>query len=148
MKTKTHSTNNLAAEFDIDRVTAVRALKGVEPDETVSGRSTYSIATFARALELHRLANASNNDGATDGTSDTSSLMQARVRITLANAEARKRDNLIAAAKLCRIEDIGIEFARPKCPSSKSAGGPQQDLRQPGATQRAGSGRDFGDSEA
>jgi hypothetical protein len=113
MKTKTHSTNYLAIEFGIDRATATRVLKDIEPDEMTNGRPTYSISTFARALEEHHLANASNNDGANDGgPSDTSSLMAARVRITLANAEAKERENLIAAGKLCDVEAIGDEFER------------------------------------
>ena len=56
MKAKTYSPNYLAGEFNIDRQTAVRALRDVEPDgEIIKGRGTFSIATFARALELHRL---------------------------------------------------------------------------------------------
>jgi hypothetical protein len=106
---KTYSNNYLAAEFGIDRATGVRALADVEPDEITNGRPTYSIATFARALEAHRLVNASNNDSASDCAS---SLIAARVRITLANAEAKERENLIASGKLCNVEDIGSEFER------------------------------------
>jgi hypothetical protein len=95
---ETYSPHNLSLKFDLDRATALRVLKDVLPDaERTKGRPTYTIATFARALEAHRLKNASNaNDGPiADGVSDTQSLTQARVRITLANAEAKEHANAI-----------------------------------------------------
>jgi hypothetical protein len=95
---ETYSPHNLSLKFDLDRATALRVLKDVLPDaERTKGRPTYTIATFARALEAHRLKNASNaNDGPiADGISDTASLTAARVRIALANAIAKERHNQI-----------------------------------------------------
>jgi len=92
---ETYSPHNLSLKFDLDRATALRVLKDVEPDEEkTKGRPTYTIATFSDALQLHRARNASNaNDGATaDGVA---SLTQARVRIALANAEQKEHANAI-----------------------------------------------------
>jgi hypothetical protein len=112
---KTYSTNFLAEAFEVDRASATRALRDVEPDqETTKDRPTFKIATFARALEAHHLRNASNNDGGSggDGASDTSSLTAARVRIALANAESKERANSIAAGGYCDIEAAVDTFAR------------------------------------
>jgi hypothetical protein len=107
---KTYSLNYLSSEFSIDRQTAVRATKGIAPtEEKTKGRPTYSIAAFARALESHRAANASNNDSALDGA-DASPLMEARIRITTANAVARERENAIAAGELVSIADMVAGF--------------------------------------
>jgi hypothetical protein len=104
---KTYSTNYLAEAFEVDRASATRALRDVEPDqETTKDRPTFKIVTFARALEAHHLKNASNNDGASQGPSDTSSLTQARVRIANANATAKERDNDVAAGLLCPVEAV------------------------------------------
>lgn len=105
---KTYSTNFLAEAFEVDRASATRALRDVEPDqETTKDRPTYKIATFARALFQHQAKNASNNDGAGgEGPSDTSSLTQARVRIANANATAKERDNDVAAGLLCPVGAI------------------------------------------
>ena len=109
---KTYSTNYLANEFQIDRAHAVRALRGVSPDaEETKDRPTYSIATFHKALELHRLANSSNaNDGGDDGDSATSGLTQARVRVTLANAETKERANLVASGLLVSKDEVARVF--------------------------------------
>ena len=104
---KTYSTNYLAESFEVDRASATRALRDVAPDlELTTGRPTYKIATFHRALEAHHLKNASNNDGAADGASDTSTLTQARVRIALANAEAKERENKIASGEFVNGQEI------------------------------------------
>jgi hypothetical protein len=105
---KTYSTNFLASAFEIDRATAVRGLKDVPPDqEQTKGRPTFKIATFARALELHHLKNVSNNDGIVEATSDSSSLVAARVRVALANAEAKERSNAIARGEFESIKKMG-----------------------------------------
>jgi hypothetical protein len=97
---KTYSTNALSEMFEVDRASATRALRDVPPDqEQTPGRLTYKVATFHRALEAHRLKNASNNDRAADGASDSASLTQARVRIALASAEAKERANRIASGE-------------------------------------------------
>jgi hypothetical protein len=99
---KTFSSNYLATEFEIDRATAVRVLKGIEPDQELTpGRPTYKTATFATALEIHRARNASNAYDGGDGSaeSDTASLTAARVRIALANAESKERQNKIVAGQ-------------------------------------------------
>jgi hypothetical protein len=103
---KTYSTNYLAEAFEVDRASATRALRDVEPDqEQTVGRATYKISTFAKALEAHHLKNASNNDGGSggDGASDTSSLTAARVRIALANAESKERVNALARGDFCDV---------------------------------------------
>jgi hypothetical protein len=101
---KTYSTNYLAEAFEVDRASATRALRDVEPDqEQTVGRATYKISTFAKALEAHHLKNASNNDGGGDGASDTSSLTAARVRIALANAESKERVNALARGDFCDV---------------------------------------------
>jgi hypothetical protein len=110
MKTKTYSPNYLSVEFALDRATVLRILKDVEPDGTEKGRPVYSTATFARALELHHAANASNNDGRNDGASDSSLLTQARVRIANASATAKERLNEVEAGKLCRVDGIANVF--------------------------------------
>jgi hypothetical protein len=52
---QTHSINSLSEMFEIDRSTAVRALKSVPADaEKTKGRPTYKVSTFAKALERHR----------------------------------------------------------------------------------------------
>jgi hypothetical protein len=114
-KMKTYSTNYLAEAFEVDRASATRALRDVEPDqETTKDRPTFKIATFARALFQHQAKNASNNDGGSggEGPSDTSSLTAARVRIANANATAKERDNDVAAGLLCPVgaiaNDVGI----------------------------------------
>jgi hypothetical protein len=113
-KMKTYSTNYLAEAFEVDRASATRALRDVEPDqETTKDRPTFKIATFARTLEFHHLKNQSlNNDGATDGASESSSLTAARTRIANANATAKERDNDVAAGLLCPVgaiaHDVGI----------------------------------------
>jgi phage terminase Nu1 subunit (DNA packaging protein) len=109
MKSKTHSPNFLSIEFGIDRATALRILKDVEPDGTERGHPVYSIQTFATALELHHLANTSpNNDGA--GADGASSLTAARTRITVASAIAKERANMVASGELTRIEDVANMF--------------------------------------
>jgi hypothetical protein len=103
---KTYSTNYLAEAFEVDRASATRALRDVEPDqETTKERPTYKIATFHRALQAHQTKNASNNDGGSggDSASDTSSLTAARVRIALANAEAKERMNAVARGDYCDV---------------------------------------------
>jgi hypothetical protein len=110
---RTYSTNYLAEAFEVDRASATRALRDIAPDqESNKDKPTYKIATFARALEAHHLKNASNNDGAADGASDTSSLTQARIRIANANAVAKERDNDVAAGLLCPVSaiahDVGV----------------------------------------
>jgi hypothetical protein len=108
---KTYSLNFLSSEFSIDRQTAVRATKGIAPtEEKTKGRPTYSIAAFARALESHRAANASNNDSYSLDGADASPLMEARIRITTANAVARERENAIAAGELVSIADVVAGF--------------------------------------
>jgi hypothetical protein len=109
---KTYSTNYLAECFEVDRASATRALRDVAPDqESTKDRPTYKISTFAKALELHHLKNASNNDGS-EGASETSSLTAARIRIANANATAKERDNDVADGLLCPVEaiahDVGI----------------------------------------
>jgi hypothetical protein len=109
---KTYSTNFLAEAFEVDRASATRALRDVAPDqESTKDRPTYKISTFAKALELHHLKNASNNDGS-EGASETSSLTAARIRIANANATAKERDNDVAAGLLCPVgaiaNDVGI----------------------------------------
>jgi hypothetical protein len=109
---KTYSTNYLAECFEVDRASATRALRDVAPDqESTKDRPTYKISTFAKALELHHLKNASNNDGS-EGASETSSLTAARIRIANANATAKERDNDVAAGLLCPVgaiaNDVGI----------------------------------------
>jgi hypothetical protein len=110
MKTKNYSPNYLSVEFALDRATVLRVLKDVEPDGTEKGRPTFSTATFARALELHHAANASNNDGGAEGASDSSLLTQARVRIANASATAKERLNDVEANKLVRIDGIAQVF--------------------------------------
>ena len=103
---KTYSLNYLANEFAIDRQTAVRATRDLKPtEEKTKGRPTFSIAAFARALESHRAVNASNNDFSLDA-GDTSPLLEARIRITIANAIARERENAVEAGKLVSIADM------------------------------------------
>jgi hypothetical protein len=105
---KTYSTNYLATAFEIDRATAVRALKDVSADqEQTRGRPTFKISTFARALELHHLKNMSSNDGIVEGTSDSSNLIAARTRVTLANAVSRERSNAIASGEFESIKKMG-----------------------------------------
>jgi hypothetical protein len=114
-KLKTYSTNFLAEAFEVDRASATRALRDIAPDqESTKDRPTYKIATFARALEAHHLKNASNNDGGSggDSASETSSLTAARVRIALANAEAKERANSIAAGGYCDIEAAVYTFGQ------------------------------------
>ena len=101
MAAKTFSQNNLAIQAGIDRATCKRILMGVEPDHEITpGRPEYLLKTFLAAAVEHRLSNSSNNDTSLDGGSDSSPLMQARVRITLANAAAKERDNMIADGAL------------------------------------------------
>jgi hypothetical protein len=112
-KMKTFSLNALSEMFEIDRAVGVRCTRDVSPDqESTKDRPTYKISTFAKALEAHHLKNASNNDGAADGASDTSSLTQARVRIALASAEAKERINAIAAGGYCEIESAVYTFGQ------------------------------------
>jgi phage terminase Nu1 subunit (DNA packaging protein) len=117
MKPKTYSPHYLSIEFGLDRATALRILKDVAPDEAAKGRGTYTTATFARALEAHHLNNASNNnDGNGDGTeSATAGLTAARLRVTLANAEAKERTNALARGALVDaagiVESIAPVFA-------------------------------------
>lgn len=97
----TFSQNNLAIQAGIDRATCKRILMGVEPDrEATPGRPEYLLKTFLAAAVEHRLANSSNNDSALDGGAESSPLMQARVRITLANAAAKERENMVADGAL------------------------------------------------
>jgi hypothetical protein len=100
---ETFSPNFLATNFAIDRATVLRALVGIEPSAKTRGRVTYTLATFAAALDAHRARNASNaNDGngsGNGGTSDTASLTQARIRIANANAVAKEMANEIAQGK-------------------------------------------------
>jgi hypothetical protein len=108
---KTYSLNYLSSEFSIDRATAVRATKGIAPtEEKTKGRPTYSIAEFARALESHRAANASNNDSYSLDGADASPLMEARIRITTANAVARERENAISAGELVHIKHVANDL--------------------------------------
>jgi hypothetical protein len=106
MKAETFSSHYLAGAFDIDRATAVRVLKGIEPDQTVKGRGTFTIATFARALEAHHLANASNNGGGNANSDIATSLTQARIRIANASAEKRERENQIARGELVTVANV------------------------------------------
>jgi hypothetical protein len=109
---KTYSINYLSEAFECDRASGTRALRDVAPDqEQTVGRPTYKIATFAKALEAHHLKNASNNDGAADGASDTSSLTAARVRIALASAEAKERINAVASGAYCDVAAAVDTFA-------------------------------------
>jgi hypothetical protein len=49
------SLNNLAEQFEVDRSTMVRAMRGVPADEVRSGnRPAWKIGTAAKALEVHR----------------------------------------------------------------------------------------------
>jgi hypothetical protein len=108
---KNHSPNYLSIEFAVDRASALRMLKDIEPDGIEKGHPVYSIATFAKALEMHRARNASNaNDGGS--ASDTSSLTQARVRIATASAEAKERQNRVAMGQLVAIEPMCIVFGQ------------------------------------
>jgi len=67
---KTHSLNNLAESFEVDRSTMVRALKNTLPDAEVTfGRPTWKISTAASALEQHR-RRTGNSVGKTDSTSN------------------------------------------------------------------------------
>jgi hypothetical protein len=129
---KTYSTNYLAEAFEVDRASATRALRDVAPDqEQTVGRATYKISTFAKALEAHHLKNASNNDGGSggDSASETSSLTAARVRIALANAEAKERTNAVVSGNYCDVEAtvdlLGQAFATMRevllCVPGKSA---------------------------
>jgi hypothetical protein len=105
------STNRIAQIFKIDRAVATRAIAeqnvppapGSKPD-----RPLYSIADFAIGLEAYRRGNQSpNNDGAAaENGADAVGLTAARIRITIANAESKERDNLIAAGKLIPIESL------------------------------------------
>jgi hypothetical protein len=107
---KTYSLNYLSEAFEIDRSVGIRCTRDVVADlEQTKGRPTFKIATFARALEAYHLKNASNNDssiGSEAGSSDASSLLAARVRITNASAEAKERANLLASGKVCLIEEV------------------------------------------
>jgi hypothetical protein len=100
---ETFSPNNLAIKFNVDRATAVRILKDVEPDEErTRGRATFSIATFSDALQIHRAKNASNNDGsaaANGETSNANTLTAARIRIANASAAAKEMQNDILLGK-------------------------------------------------
>jgi hypothetical protein len=100
---ETFSPNNLAIKFNVDRATAVRILKDVEPDEErTRGRATFSIATFSDALQIHRARNASNNDGAAAANGETSNantLTAARIRIANASAAAKELQNAIAQGR-------------------------------------------------
>jgi hypothetical protein len=108
---KTYSINFLAEAFEVDRATATRCLRDVPPDqEQTIGRGTFKIASFARALELHHLKNASANNASASDSGGAASLTAARVRITLANAEARERENEVAAGKLCHVADVAGQF--------------------------------------
>jgi hypothetical protein len=115
LKMETHSNNRLSTLFELDRQTAVRALKDIAPDaEKTKGRPTWKISTFAKALEAHHLRNSSNaNDGATgsDGNSETSSLISARIRVANANAESKERANAAARGELCHIDSAVAPFA-------------------------------------
>ena len=52
---QTHTANKLAETFEIDRGTAIRALREVPPDKkSTLGRDEWKISTMARALEAHR----------------------------------------------------------------------------------------------
>jgi hypothetical protein len=107
-KMQTYSNNHLSNVFEIDRATALRALKEIAPDaERTKGRPEWKISTFAKALEAHHLRNTSNaNDGATgsDTNSDTASLISARIRVANANAEQKERANAAARGELCNVE--------------------------------------------
>jgi hypothetical protein len=109
--TDAFSPNALSIQFAVDRAVAVKVLKEVTPDRMVKGLARFTVASFARALEQHRLKNASNNDGA-DGASESSSLTAARTRIANASATAKERDNDVAAGLLCPVgaiaNDVGI----------------------------------------
>jgi phage terminase Nu1 subunit (DNA packaging protein) len=89
-------------------------LKDVQPDAMEKSRSVYTTATFARALENHRLANASNaNDGSDGGTGSESAsagLMQARLRLTNANAETKERANALARGAFVSVETVANDF--------------------------------------
>jgi hypothetical protein len=105
---ETFSPNNLAIKFNVDRATAVRILKDVEPDEErTRGRATFSIATFSDALQIHRAKNASNNDGsaaANGETSNANTLTTARIRIANASAAAKEMQNAIMEGRYSDIE--------------------------------------------
>ena len=108
---KTYSTNYLAEAFEVDRATATRALRDITPDqEQTRGRPTFKIASFARALELHHLKSESSNASAGSVESGAASLTAARVRITIANATAKERENEVAAGKLCHVDAVANEF--------------------------------------
>lgn len=108
---KTYSLNALSEMFEIDRAVSVRCTRETAFDEeSTKGRPTYKIATFARALELHHLKNASANNASANDGGGVASLTAARVRITLANAEARERENEVAAGKVCHIADVADQF--------------------------------------
>ena len=110
---ETYSPNYLARAFDIDRATAVRVVKDIEPDQQkTNGRPTFTIATFARALELHRLANASNNDGGTESASASASLTAARTRIAVASAEAKELANHITRGNFIS-RDVMLDLLTP-----------------------------------
>jgi hypothetical protein len=52
---QTFPLNALAEQFEVDRSTMVRAMRGVPPDLVKRGnRPTWKTATAARALEAHR----------------------------------------------------------------------------------------------
>jgi hypothetical protein len=55
MDMMSYPANSLAEQFECDRSTMVRALRGVPPDLVKRGnRPTWKIATAAKALEAHR----------------------------------------------------------------------------------------------
>lgn len=83
----TFPANALAEQFEVDRSTMLRALRGVPPDLTKKGnRPTWKTATAARALERHHR----KQDGGGHGGGVTDPTLQALFDEHFA-AEARMR---------------------------------------------------------
>jgi hypothetical protein len=60
---QTFALNALAEQFECDRSTMVRAMRGVPPDLVKRGnRPQWKVATAARALEAHRRKQGGGND--------------------------------------------------------------------------------------
>jgi phage terminase Nu1 subunit (DNA packaging protein) len=103
---ETFSPNYLATNFGIDRQTVTRVLRDVAPTrEKTKGRPTFSLETFSKAWDEHRLRNSSPNAGE-DGASHAANLTAARTRIAVANAERIELTNAIARGEYASIETV------------------------------------------
>lgn len=66
---QTFPLNALAEQFEVDRSTMVRAMRGVPADETKKGnRPTWKVATAARALEAHHRKGGNGSGSGGSGT--------------------------------------------------------------------------------